>query len=240
MVGALVQIGLVSVIVLVGLTIRYLLSPLSQVRGIPTVPFWVALLPLVKDVDQQDLFKRYIAAPLRRHGAVKIFFAAQWNVLVHKPEYMAQVFRQEDVYQKSGNYKKIPHSVLASFLGDNIISSRGETWRTYQQIIRPGLQTHPDLECLLRNARMLRNLLVEAQTLAMKKGVHVQESMQRYTIANFAQLIFNVDFHVRWPLDALHTRQLTQFCVCRPSSPKRHTCTRFSIVSRGKYSNPSL
>ncbi|EFY94554.1 Cytochrome P450 CYP56F1 [Metarhizium robertsii ARSEF 23] len=111
-----------------GVLFSYFSSPRKGVGGIPTIPLWVALMPLVKDVDQQDVFTKCIEKPLRKHGAASIFFAGQWNVLIHKLAYLAEVFRSEDIYQKSGNYSKIPHSVLAALLGDNIISSRGETW----------------------------------------------------------------------------------------------------------------
>ena len=77
----------------------------------------VVLLPFFSDVDQEDTFKNYIREPLLKHGAVKIFFGAQWNILFQRPEYLGEIFRGEDVFQKSGNQKKIPHSVLAEFLG---------------------------------------------------------------------------------------------------------------------------
>ncbi|KAG8412932.1 cytochrome P450-dit2 [Metarhizium acridum] len=150
-------------------------------------------MPLVKDVDQQEIFNKYIEKPLRKHGAAKIFFAGQWNVLIHKPEYIAEVFRREDIYQKSGNHKKIPHSVLAALLGDNIISSRGESWKGYRRVIKPTLQASPNLEVLLSNARLLSNILVESQALATEQGI--QASIQRHTIANFGNTYFNVNLN---------------------------------------------
>ncbi|GAO17253.1 hypothetical protein UVI_02060990 [Ustilaginoidea virens] len=185
-----------------------LFFPLPDTRGIPTIPFWVALLPLVKDVDQQDIFARYIDGPLRKHGAVKLFFASRWNILLHQPSLLADVFRHESVYQKSGNQNKIPHSVLASLLGDNIISSRGQPWHTYRHVIKPGLQAAPDLGVLLVNARKLCRVLVEAQAAAGHGGVGVQSCIQRYTIANFAQVHFGVDFGTLESSDAyLHQIQ---------------------------------
>lgn len=188
-----------SCLVLAGvaaLVLRNLLFPLRNVGGIPTIPFWVALLPLVRDVDQQHIFNTYIKEPLIRHGAVKIFFAARWSVLVHRPSYVADMFKQEDLFQKSGNQNKIPHSVLAAFLGDNIISSHGETWRRYRRVIKPGLQANPDLDILLGNARSLRDILIESQARCRHGGIGIQSSIQRYTIANFAQTNFKVDFGV--------------------------------------------
>src|SRR5689334_6289783 len=100
--------------VLFSLSVYYIfLLPPKYPNNIPAVPFWVALLPFFGDVDQSDIFRRYIDRPLRTHGAVKLFFGAQWNILVHKPSYLAEMFKDEDVYQKSGNQKKIPHGVLA-------------------------------------------------------------------------------------------------------------------------------
>lgn len=94
------------------------LLPPHHPRNVPAVPFWVALIPFFKDVDQSEIFKNYIEGPLRRHGAVKLFFGAQWNLLVHRPSYLTEIFKDEDVYQKTGNHRKIPHSVLADFLGE--------------------------------------------------------------------------------------------------------------------------
>ncbi|KAG6096120.1 hypothetical protein E4U30_001769 [Claviceps sp. LM220 group G6] len=185
------------IVILVGaltFALRPLLFPLRDIRRVPTIPFWVALLPLIRDVDQQDTFNRYIREPVTKHGAAKIFFASRWNLLVHRPSYVAVIFKREDVYQKSGNQKKIPHSVLAALTGDNIISSRGETWKSYQRVIKPGLQAGADLGVLLSNARALRDILVEAQAQSPRGGVGIQASIQRYTIANFAQSNFNVDF----------------------------------------------
>lgn len=187
----LLGLGLVSIVYYV-----YLVPP-KEPRGIPVIPFWVALIPLFRDVDQQDIFNKYIDGPLRAHGAVKIFFASKWNVLVHRPAYVNQVFKQESQFQKTGNHKKIPGSVLASFLGDNIISSHGETWKKYRQVIQPGLQQRFELDVLFANARRLRGLLLESQARNPRGGIPIQESIQRYTIANFAQVNFGVNFGVR-------------------------------------------
>ncbi|KAK8917874.1 Cytochrome P450-DIT2 [Metarhizium anisopliae] len=161
-----------------GVLFSYFSSPRKGVGGIPTIPFWVALMPLVKDVDQQDVFTKYIEKPLRKHGAASVIFAGQWNVLIHKPAYLAEVFRREDIYQKSGNYSKIPRGVLAALLGDNIISSHGEPWKKYKR---------------------LSTILVESQALPTDD---IQGSIQRHTIACCGNTCFNVD------LDAQITKEI--------------------------------
>ncbi|KAF7596208.1 hypothetical protein BBP40_002740 [Aspergillus hancockii] len=132
--------------VLLALALFFILYTLSAIvpprhpRNIPAVPFWVTLLALFRDIDQEDVYRRYIQGPLQSYGAVKIYFAGQWNLLVQRPAYLAEIFKTEEIYQKSGNQKKIPHSVFAEFLGDNVISSRDATWRLYRDIVTAGLQ----------------------------------------------------------------------------------------------------
>ncbi|KAK3296576.1 Pyoverdine/dityrosine biosynthesis protein-domain-containing protein [Chaetomium fimeti] len=173
------------------------LLPPKYPTNIPAVPFWVALLPFFKDVDQSDIFRKYIEQPLKTHGAVKLFFGAQWNILVHKPSYVAEIFKDEDLYQKSGNQKKIPHSVLAEFLGDNIISSHGEVWKNYQSVVKPGLQRNFEAEKIAYNADRLCEFLKEAQFRAGDGGVPVQDLLQRYSVANCSEVVLQTN------LDAL-------------------------------------
>lgn len=174
------------------------LLPPKHPQGIPAVPFWVTLIPFFKDVDQSEIFGKYIEEPIRTHGAVKLFFAARWNVLVHRPRYLAEIFKHGGVYEKSGNQKKIAHSVLAEFLGDNIISSHGSTWKQYRNVIKPGLQRAFDTDQLARNAEKLCDLIDSASAEAAHEvnGIPVQELLQRYTIANIGQVILQTDFGV--------------------------------------------
>lgn len=172
------------------------LLPPKYPTNIPAIPFWVALIPFFKDVDQSVIFRQYIEQPLKAHGAVKLFFGAQWNILVHKPSYLAEMFKDEDTYQKSGNQKKIPHSVLSEFLGDNIISSHGETWRSYQAAIKPGLQRNFEASKIASNAAGLCGLLQNAQLRAGKKGLLVQEFLQRYSAANCSEVVLQISLDV--------------------------------------------
>jgi hypothetical protein len=175
------------------------LLPPKYPTNIPAIPFWVALIPFFKDVDQSVIFRQYIEQPLRTHGAVKLFFGAQWNVLVHKPSYLAEMFKDEDLYQKSGNQKKIPHSVLSEFLGDNIISSHGEVWRSYQAAFKPGLQRNFEASKIASNAGRLCRLVQDAQLRAGKTGLLVQELLQRYSAANCSEVVLQINLDVSLP-----------------------------------------
>lgn len=173
------------------------LLPPKHPQGIPAVPFWVTLIPFFKDVDQSELYDRYIKESIRTHGAVKLFFAARWNVVVHRPRYLAEIFKHGGVFEKSGNHKKIAHSVLAEFLGDNIISSHGSTWKSYRDVIKPGLQRTFDTNQLARNAEKLCDLIERAREEGDKShGTPVQDLLQRYTIANIGQIVLQTEFSV--------------------------------------------
>ncbi|KAH6612193.1 Pyoverdine/dityrosine biosynthesis protein-domain-containing protein [Chaetomium sp. MPI-SDFR-AT-0129] len=192
-VAELAVLGILSI----SLVYYTVLLPPKYPINIPAVPFWVALIPFFKDVDQSDIFRQYIERPLLTHGAVKLFFGAQWNILVHRPSYLAEMFKDEDLYQKSGNQKKIPHSVLAQFLGDNIISSYGDVWRGYQSVVKPGLQRSFEADKIARNANRLCGLLRETQSQAGERGIPVQELLQRYSVANCSEIVLQAN------LDAL-------------------------------------
>jgi cytochrome P450 len=178
----------------------FLLPPSDFPKNIPTVPFYVTLLPLFFDIDQAELYRKYLEAPLQKHGAAKIFFAARWNILVQRPKFVAEVFRYEDVYAKSGNHKKIPYGVLAEYTGDNIISSHGENWRLYQSIIKPGLQRDCEVEPVLNNVGILIRLLLEEQAHSENKSVIVPQLVQRYTLANLSESLLGASFRVCQPL----------------------------------------
>lgn len=98
-------------------SLMFIFIPPWYPRNVPSAPFWITLLPLFFDIDQQEIFKRYLAGPLYKHGAIKIFFAGRWNVIVQRPELISQVLKKEQIYNKAGNQKKVPHSLLAEFLG---------------------------------------------------------------------------------------------------------------------------
>ncbi|WQF79770.1 Putative cytochrome P450 [Colletotrichum destructivum] len=187
---------------LVGAVYYFFLLPPKYPQNIPAIPFWVTLIPFFKDVDQSDIFRDYIDQPLRTHGAVKIFFGAQWNVLVHRPSYLVEIFKDEDLYEKSGNQKKIPHSVLAEFLGDNVISARGDVWKNYRAVIKPGLQRTVDADVIENNAVGLCRLLRESQQREGRGGVAVQDLLQRYSVSNFTEAVLGTTLHALDRADA--------------------------------------
>ena len=189
-------IFIVTFITLCYVTYAWLVPPRSFPRNIPTIPFYVSLIPLFKDVDQEDVYRKYFEEPLQKYGAVKVFFGSRWNILVQRPSFVAEVFKYEDIYAKSGNQKKIPYSVLAEYTGDNIISSHGENWRLYQKVIKPGLQQEFNSTPILKNARNLVDMLFQEQENSKNGSVLVPQLFQRYTLANLSEGLLDSSFEV--------------------------------------------
>ena len=175
----------------------FLLPPANFPTNIPTVPFWYTLIPLFKDNGQEQMYRKHLEPKLTKYGAVKLYFGGRWNILITKPSYIAEVFKYEDTYAKSGNQKKIPHSVLGEYTGDNIISAHGENWRLYTRIIKPGLQADVDGTLILRNANKLVDILVKNQAASPNASVVTQNTLQQYTLQNLSQVLLEAGFDVR-------------------------------------------
>ncbi|EAS35169.3 Dit2 protein [Coccidioides immitis RS] len=204
----LVAVAAITVILFLAL-VYFFIPPASFPRNIPAIPFYYALLPLVKDGDQEALYHTYLEPLFEQHGAAKIFFGGRWNILVQRPSYIAEVFKYEDTYAKSGNQKKIPYSVLAEYTGDNIISSHGENWKLYRSILQPPLQQDQDPGPIWRNSRLLISLLLEEQKTSPHGSVLLPQLLQRFTLANLSEGLLGTSFQTLQQKDAaLHKFQM--------------------------------
>ncbi|KAH7115223.1 putative cytochrome P450 [Dendryphion nanum] len=185
----------------------YLFTPPRNFpKNIPTIPFYYALLPLFTDGDQADLYRRYLKEPLETYGAVKIFFGGRWNILVRKPSYVAQMFKHEDTFAKSGNQVKIPHSLLAEYTGDNIISGHGKDWKLYTSVIKPALQADHDSTLIWRNSKILKDMFV--QDSKNTTGTPIYAPLHRHALANLSEVLYGSDFEtLKKPNAPLHSLQ---------------------------------
>ena len=88
-----------------------------------------------------------------------MYFASRWNILITKPDFLLEMFKNEDVFAKSGNHVKIPNSVLATYTGDNIISAHGELWKLYRDVVAQSIQ-FPDLKPISRIHKSCYDFLI--------------------------------------------------------------------------------
>ncbi|ODV71121.1 putative cytochrome P450 [Cyberlindnera jadinii NRRL Y-1542] len=168
---------------------RVVFPPWSFPRNIPTVPFYVSFLGTYTSLDQRQIYERYIR-PYEKYGAVKIYFANRWNVLVIKPELLQQVFRDETTFAKSGNHRKIPRAVLSQYTGDNVISAHGADWKLYRGVIQKAIQ-FPVKSHLYTNTLKFVELIRRDCSVPL----YVSDYLQRLSLANVSMCMLGVDFH---------------------------------------------
>lgn len=176
----------------------YIRIPGDMPRNIPKVPIYISLLGLWSDMGQDTIYDRWLRPPLEKHGAVKIWFAGRWNVLATRPQFLVDMFRHEDIYAKAGSQKKIPWSVIASLVGDNIINAHGTNWKLYTSIMKPGLQRRIiDSGHLLEKSRLFVDILLEEQEkIGRKSGVLANPIIQRWALSCMGISFMNVDLKV--------------------------------------------
>lgn len=178
----------------------YIRIPNDMSTNIPTVPIYISIMGLWSDMGQDDIYDKWLRQPLEQNGAVKIWFAGRWNVLATKPKLLVDMFRHEDIYAKAGSQKKIPWSVIASLVGDNIINAHGQNWKLYTSIMKPGLQRRiTDSQPLLMKCRRFVDVLLEEQRSVEKGGgggVLVNPIIQRWALSCMGINFMNVDLEV--------------------------------------------
>ena len=172
--------------------------PSSLPTNIPAVPIYISLLGLWSDMGQDEIYDRWLREPLEKYGAVKIWFAGQWSILMTRPEFLSDMLKREDIFAKAGSQKKIPWSVVASLVGDNIINSHGDDWKLYTSIMKPGMQkTNFDSRPILDKSRRFVDILLGEQKInGQNKGVLVNPVIQRYAIAAMGESFLDIDFEV--------------------------------------------
>ncbi|CDO93026.1 unnamed protein product [Kluyveromyces dobzhanskii CBS 2104] len=186
--GLITKSALVILTALLGL----LCFPVGLPWSLPTIPIYVSFLPIFTEMDQLEIFEKYIREPMEKYGAVKIFFANRWNVLTSKPEFLNVMFRDEDTFAKSGNQKKIPYSVLAQYTGDNVISAHGKVWLKYRNCIQTQLTVF-DSKPLSDNAQLFVKLLKKCIEDDPEGIVLLPPLVQRLTLANISKIALGFD-----------------------------------------------
>lgn len=117
---------------------------------------------------------------MEKYGAVKIYFASRWNILVSRPEYVSEIIRQNEVFEKSGNQEKIPYAIISEYLGDNLISAGNKNWAKYRSVLEDSIK-FPDLEPMDANVDSLVNQI--RLNPDAEKGLRVNDMFQKFALA---------------------------------------------------------
>nr|AOE45524.1 CYP56D2 [[Candida] oregonensis] len=188
-----IEVCVALVVIVLAYQIRKVVIPPSDFpKNIPTIPFYVLLFGPFFDWDQQEIFDLHYREKLEKHGAVKVYFAQRWNILVTRPEFVSQLFRDDLIFEKTGNHVKIPHSVFSEFTGDNMISAGYKNWKVYRKIITDSI-LFPNLSPLTDNTKKLLEKL-QKLTNGGETIIKVSDLLQRYTMANIGDCVIGVNF----------------------------------------------
>lgn len=170
---------------------KIVFPPRNFPKNIPTVPFYLTFLPLFCKLDQKDIYENYLRKKLEKYGAVKFFFGSKWNIMVSRPEFLNEIFKHEEIYMKKGNQEKIPHSVIALYLGKNVISSRGDDWKRYRDLVKKSIQ-FPDFDAVNNNVKRFFSFL--EKKLDKNRSVLISNILQRYALENIGNSVIGCDF----------------------------------------------
>jgi len=211
----LAMLSLAALLVLSALVWWYVHVPCDMPRHLPRIPIYVSLVGLWSNMGQDETYARWLKEPLEKHGAVIIWFAGRWSVLVTRPQYLTDMFRNEDLYAKAGSQIKIPWSVIASLVGDNVINTH-DNWKLFTSIMKPGMQKKDfNTGPIMAKSKKFVDVLLEAQDAAGKEnGVVVNQYIQRYAIDVMGESFLDIDFEVsrQKPLmKSVASQQLTGF-----------------------------
>ncbi|KAJ5981439.1 hypothetical protein N7522_013860 [Penicillium canescens] len=172
----------------------YLHTP-NTLPNLPKIPIYVSIIGLWSSMGQDEIYERWFRAPLEKHGAVLVWFAGRWSVLVSRPDWLTEMYRNDQLYAKAGSQKKIPHSVIATLVGDNIINAH-ENWRLFTSIMKPGLQKKVfETSSLLRQSRRLVDILIALQRdVGEGKGILVNADVQKWAVDVMGENFLDLEF----------------------------------------------
>ncbi|KAL4862116.1 hypothetical protein BDV12DRAFT_179267 [Aspergillus spectabilis] len=173
---------------------RYFRVPSTIPRNIPRIPIWVNLYAMWYDLSPIDLYNAFYREPLEKHGAITIWFTGTWCVVVAHPEYIVDIFRNDDMFPKVGVNIRGQGSLMGIFAGENIINSRKPVWNTLTTAMKPGLLKIFNQELIHEKAKKVPERLLRAQReVGPGRGVDVAYWMNKFTQDIMGLCLFNFD-----------------------------------------------
>ncbi|KAJ2983862.1 hypothetical protein NQ176_g400 [Zarea fungicola] len=177
---------------------RMVSLPTSRPRQIPTIPFWISLFDYCRGYGRLAFYDYRLRPLLEAHGAVNVWIAGHWSILVTKPAYLVEIFRNEHIIAKAGFRTKVPWGVFARYFGESVITSHGETWKVMHTIVQPAINRPIDMERMRYRTQELTSA-ISAQmqqsnkTPNGKTSLVIDELAQRWTISIFGDFFLDMD-----------------------------------------------
>ena len=173
--------------------------PSGLPKSVPTVPIYVNLIPAWASLGGDEIYDRWLRQPLEEHGVIKMWYRGYWSILTTRPDLLSFLFRNEEhLIAKCGNFTKLPWSVIAALVGDNVLGAHGEPWKLMSSIMKPGVQkAFQESRPFLENSRRFVNLLLQTLAEGHPDGVKVQPLIQRLTLDIMGEALFDAQLGVR-------------------------------------------
>jgi xanthocillin biosynthesis cytochrome P450 monooxygenase len=189
-------------------------------RGaIPKVSFWITLYDVCRGIGRTEFYDKRLRRLLETHGAVYVWNAGHWTILVAKPEYLTCMFRNESVVAKAGFYRKIPYGMLAAYFGENIIDSHGALWKGFISIVKPGIQRPYSIEYIRLVSARLISAFLRAQSSAAPNstGIPIEPFIQRWAVEIYYHYFMDMKLGCLDDPGVEIEKALTQFKRCQPT-----------------------
>lgn len=179
------------------------LPPSNFPKNIPTIPFYVTFVPIFTKWDQERIYKKFYREKMEKYGAAKVYFAARWNILISRPEFVLEVISQNEIFEKSGNQEKIPYAVISEYLGDNLISAGNANWAKYRAVAQDSIK-FPDIEPLDGHVvNLLKNMLLQADEEGTLK---VNRLFQKFALNCVGDCVIGCDFLKKQDGSSVHEK----------------------------------
>jgi unspecific monooxygenase len=160
-------------------------------------------------VSRVDIYNSRIRPLIENQGAVAFWNEGQWSVMVTRPEYVVQIFKNVDhTLKKNGLYHRVPYSNGARLFGENIFDSNDKLHAHFSKILKPGFSRQISIIPMKSESNQLARKLCEAQELAGKEGsVRIGADVLHWAISIYSEYFMDTKF---WPLcySKIDTRQL--------------------------------
>ncbi|KAL4914879.1 cytochrome P450 [Aspergillus aurantiobrunneus] len=172
----------------------YFRVPATIPRDIPRVPVYVNLIAMWYDMSPIELYNARYRPLLEQHGAIAIWFTGTWCVLVAKPEYVVDLFRNDETYPKVGVNVRGSGSLMGIFAGENIINSARPNWGTLSAVMKPGFLKTFDQSPIHEKAKKVPALVLQSQKqVGAHGGVKVFHWMEKYAQDVMSLCLFDFD-----------------------------------------------
>ena len=77
------------------LVLEIVFPPFNFPRNIPHNTILCVVFRACTNLDQEDIYKLYLREKLEKYGAVKMYFASRWNILITKPDFLLEMFKMK-------------------------------------------------------------------------------------------------------------------------------------------------